>query len=126
MSGQSRYHTLLRASARLLAVLVMFGAMMVISQPTALAQPCSMADGCGSLTIFNCSNPPMPYDVEFLLCCGGTMAVSPLVNIPPTPCGSVSLFYVPPAGCTILGVWNVMPPWVPYTFDLASCTLVMY
>lgn len=125
MSVPQQQSTLVRVSLHLLAVLVLVSTMVLVTSSTASAQPCSPGS-CTNVTIFNCSNPPMPYDVEFLLCCNGNMVISPIVNVPPTPCGSVSFFYTPPPGCTILNVWNVMPPWATYTFNFASCTLVMF
>lgn len=125
MSVPQQHSTLVRATLHVLAILVLFGSTLLATSSTASAQPCSPGS-CTNVTIFNCSNPPMPYDVEFLLCCNGITMISPIINVPPTPCGSVSFVYTLPPGCTILGVWNVMPPWATYTFNPASCTLVMF
>lgn len=129
MSTITESHSILRASLRLFAALALFGVMLVMNPTTTSAQQCDMALGCTSVQIANCTWPPMVYDVEFLLCCGGLQVINPIVNVPPAlgPGQCFSFIWAPPAGCTVIGVWNIMPPPpLGWSFDPTTCTLTMF
>lgn len=117
-----QHHALLRASARLLAVLAFFGLMLVMNQPTASAQ--CMPNNCVNVRVFNCTIPPTVYQVKFFLCCGGVTMVSPTIVVPPAPCTTPAIVYTAPAGCTVIGLAGISPtPIAGWIFTPGNCTL---
>lgn len=120
---------------RIVMALSLFGVMLLTSQPTASAQQC--APGCAPVTINNCTQPPRAYNVQFVMCCNGLQALSPFIAIPPAPPLPVppppppfpcfTFVWAPPAGCTILGVANILPPPpAGWFFNPATCTLQIF
>lgn len=126
----STFTIYLRASARLLAVLALFGVMLTANQTPAAAQPCVMSSGCTMVPYCNLTMPPMIYQVTFILCCGGVTVLSPphTVNPSPGPCPPfmATQTYYPPSTCTVLGIASITPfPPFGFTYSPAACILTI-
>jgi hypothetical protein len=127
----STFTTMLRASSRILAILAFFGVLMATTYTPASAQPCTSSSGCSMVPHCNLTVPATVYQVTFLLCCGGLTVISAPYTIMPSagPCPPyvASQTYIPPAGCTVLGLASMNPfPPFGFMFSPAACTLTIY
>lgn len=115
---------ILRASARLLTVLAFFCLLLVLSQTTASAQPCT-GSNCPGVKIYNCTS--LTYTIKLTLCCGGVTVISSPLPVPIAPCANSATYAYYGPSCTVIGVASIIPtPPTGVFYDPVNCTIKIF
>lgn len=103
-------------------IAIAFVLSLCVWQPTASAQ---CPPGCTGVSVINCS--AFNTRVAFTLCCNGNETISRYIPARANTCNDTAPISFSP--CVIMGVESfvpALPPWVNYTWDPTTCTLLIY